>query len=81
MEIINNCPECGKQLSKSISRCSCGWKIPVVKELKVTERRCKHILPEGPCNRVGSIAPHGCGGKWYCGTHWYEAFRTEYYKR
>lgn len=76
MEILNDCPECGKTLSNSKMYCSCGWKIAVIIEKQDLDRRCAFISIKGNCTNIGSIAPHGSNGKWYCGLHWYEAMNN-----
>ena len=76
MDIIKDCPECGKTLSRSKTYCSCGWKIVVLLENQIVDRRCAFITPKERCNNKGSIAPYGSNGKWYCGRHWYEAMNN-----
>ena len=76
MNLFNDCPECGKQLTKSRKHCACGWKIAEIKECQVIDKKCGFMLVEGSCREIGTIAPHGSSGKWYCGLHWYEAMNT-----
>jgi hypothetical protein len=75
MKMLDDCPECGKQLKKSRSRCTCGWKVNVMKDSGI-EKLCGFLLPDGNCTRIGTIAPYGSGGRWYCNRHWYEAMVT-----
>lgn len=76
MELLKDCPECGKQLSKSRKYCACGWKILEIKECQIIDKNCAFLMTEGRCNETGTIAPHGSSGKWYCSMHWYEAMNN-----
>ena len=78
MELLNDCPECGKQLSKSRKYCACGWKVPILKETTGL-RKCPYMTATGPCDDEGTVSP-GREKKWFCSAHWYIAI-SETYKR
>jgi hypothetical protein len=78
MELLNDCPECGKQLSKSRKYCACGWKIPTVKTTISIDRNCPYPTEKGPCNKQGSICPGNRGTTWFCSDHWYKAICESY---
>lgn len=74
MELPNDCPDCGKQLSKTRKHCTCGWKIAKFIEKNEIDRSCcQYQTPTGPCQELGTITPAGMGEKRFCRKHWYMA--------
>ncbi len=73
MELLNDCPECGKQLSKSRRYCACGWKTATLLEKSNSDRTCQYQTIHGPCKEFGTISPNNMGRKWFCSEHWYTA--------
>lgn len=73
MTLLNDCPECGKQLSKTRKYCACGWRLPQIKETYSNNRDCQYVSALGRCEEMGTISPQGMGGKWFCAAHWYVA--------
>jgi hypothetical protein len=78
MELLSDCPECGKQLSHSRKYCACGWRIAILNEKNVIDRNCQYQTSHGPCKESGTISPGKMDGKWFCRHHWYVAVQEKF---
>lgn len=77
MELLSDCPDCGKQLKNAKRSCTCGWKIVEINQPEKKDHTCGFLLPKGECKNIGTIA-YGRSQRWYCGSHWYEAMFSSY---
>ena len=64
---MNLCPECGKTLSATAKRCSCGWFKVESKPSTITNHKCHYAVGQRCCPLPGTISPKGKG--WYCRRH------------
>lgn len=79
MELPSDCPECGKQLSKTRKICGCGWRIAMFSEKNVVDQSyCQYQTIEGQCKEIGTVSPGGLSGKWFCRKHWYLATQEKF---
>ena len=73
MNLIYDCPECGKVLSAKLKCCSCGW---MMKEQHNEDNayQCQFQVRDMRCENVGTIcrSVKGTSRKWYCSKHWYD---------
>jgi len=71
MASVNLCPECGKRLLATASRCSCGW-IAIADKVNHPDHNCCYVVSGKRCPLPGTMNPYAYGSRnhWYCRRHY-----------
>lgn len=69
MSLINDCPDCGSQLSHQAERCRCGWVLIKETTTKIDKSKCHYFVNGVQCNELGSVGISIRCNEWYCSAH------------
>jgi hypothetical protein len=68
MSSMNECPECTKELSDGVNRCTCGW-FNISETKSESPYQCQHRECGVRCKNEGVSSPLVRGNLWYCQKH------------
>lgn len=80
MNLINDCPDCGNQLSYNSKRCRCGWHLTSEQKTDLKQFNCQYVSNGVQCSESGTSSYVLRGKEWFCSKH-ANLLRDESFKR